>query len=199
MKIVLVHGYKSSPDQDFFPWLRAELVKLGHQVVLPNYINASTPDRDEWTKFLVDEVGALDENTIIVSHSIGAVLALRLLEAAEAYSTPKGMVLISAPWMIGSEEFRHFFLSELDFDVLAWRAKFFKILHAKDDKVIPFDHAKKYAQVLHGELIEGSVGAGHYKGDKYPEILDLVKRVIDTPVVYEPGQGLEDEYKTVDR
>lgn len=199
MRIVLIHGLKASSKTNFFPWLRDELHKLGHEVIVPDLPNPEAPDPEEWTRTLVEAVGTVDHETVILGHSLGGAAALRFLEAAEVTSTPRACILISTPWMIKSEDIRGFFLSELDFDVLMWKASKFVILHSRDDKVIPFDHAEKYASVLHGKLIERNEGEGHFKdADQYPIILDIIKKVIVEDIEFDPGQGIPDEYENIE-
>ena len=196
MKIVLIHGYKASSKSNFFPWLKDELRKLGHDVVVPDLPNPEAPDPDEWIKTLIDTVGPVDDETIIVGHSLGSPMALRFLEAAEAYTTPRGCLLISPPWMIRSEDLRGFFLSELDFDVLMWKASQFVVVHDKADTVIPFDHAQKYADVLHAKLV-ATEGNGHFQGEQYPILLETIKQMIDQEIVFDPGEGLDNQYADV--
>lgn len=199
MKIVLIHGFKASSQTGFFPWLKDELHKLGHEVIVPDLPQPDSPDPEAWTKALLEEVGTVDEQTIVVGHSLGGTMALRFLEAVEAVSTPKACILIGTPWMIKDEKFRGFFMSELDFDVLMWKAARFVVLHSRDDKVIPFDHAEKYVKVLHGKLVERNNGEGHFnKAEKYPVILELIKKVVDAELVYDPGEGLENQYETIE-
>lgn len=195
MKIVLVHGYKASSATNFFPWLKEELIKKGHEVIVPDLPDPENPDPEEWTKALLEDVKTVDDETIVVGHSIGAVEALRFLEAVEARSTPKGCVLVSPPWMIKDERFRGFFLSELDFDVLMWKASRFTVIHSKDDQVIPFDHAEKYAKVLHARLVERNEGENHFQGEQYPVILEEIQKLVDEELVYEPGMTLDDQYQ----
>ena len=195
MKIVLILGYKSSSQMNFFPWLRDTLHAKGHEVICPDLPDAQEPNPEEWTKLLLEEVGVIDDETIIVGHSLGAPAALRFLEAAEARSTPKGVILISPPWYIGNETFQVFFLTELDFDVLMWKASRFVVIHSHDDKTIPFDHAKKYADVLHAKLIERNEGEGHFTGERYPVILDAIEQLISEEIVYAPGETLEHQYE----
>lgn len=197
MKIVLIHGYKASPRTNFFPWLNEELRKKGYEVICPDLPNPESPDPEEWTKFLVEAVGPIDDETIILGHSIGGAAALRFLEAAEMYSTPKACILVSTPWMIKSEQFRGFFLSELDFDVLMWKASRFVVVHSKDDTVIPFDHAKKYEDVLHAKLVETD-GAGHFQGEQYPVLLNVIEACAKEEIEFEPGKGLESDYEEVE-
>ena len=197
MKIVLIHGFKASSHSNFFPWLTDELKKQGHEVVCPDMPGAEDPDSEEWVKFLLDEVGPIDDETIVLGHSLGGATALRFLEAAEVYSTPKACILVSTPWMIKSEQFRGFFLSELDFEVLMWKASKFAVVHSKDDPTIPFNHATKYADLLHAQLVEAD-GCGHFLGEKYPIILSTIQDCIKEPVIYSPGEGIADEYEGVE-
>lgn len=193
MRIILIHGYKATPATNFFPWLHEELRKNGFDVVVPELPNPMEPDRDLWTKTLLEVVGTLSSEDIIVGHSLGGAAALRFLEAAEARTTPHACVLISTPWMIKDERFRGFFLTELDHDVLMWRASKFTVIHAKDDSVIPVDHAKRYADVFHAKLVTPDTG-GHFDGQEYPVILDEILSVAREPIEYAPGMSLDDEY-----
>ena len=197
MKIILIHGYKADSKSGFLPWLQDALHAKGHEVVVPNLPNPEDPDPEEWTKVLVEKIGSIDDETIILGHSLGASMVLRFLEAAEAKSTPRGCILVSPPWMIKAEALRGFFMSELDFDVLMWKASRFVVVHSRDDKVIQFDHAEKYAKVLHAKLIEGAPGDEHFQGKQYPVILKAVEDLIAEEIVYEPGEGLANQFEDV--
>ncbi len=193
MKVILIHGYKSSSQGNFFPWLSLKLRDLGHDVVCVDLPGGESPDPDVWIETLLGQVKYIDNETIILGHSLGATTALRFLEAAEVRSTPKGCILVAPPWMIKNEIFSGFFLSELDFDVLMWKASRFVVMHSKDDKVIPADHAKKYARVLHAKLVE-TEGDGHFQGAEYQSILDEIQLLVGDKIVYAPGKSLDDAY-----
>lgn len=198
MRILIIHGYKSSPEKNFFPWLKDALHAKGHEVIIPTLPNPEEPDPEEWVKALLEEVKAVDEETIIVGHSLGGATALRYLEAVEAHATPKACILISTPWMIQAEQLRGFFLSELDFDVLMWKASRFYAIHAKDDHVIPFDHAQKYHSVLHAKLVPVETG-GHFQGTgPYPVILETIEKAIAEEIVYAPGESLDHQFDAID-
>lgn len=196
MRIIMVHGYKASPDMNFWPWLQRELIDRQFEVVAPVLPNPEEPDRDAWTKALLEAVGPMDDQDIVVGHSLGGAAALRLLEAAEARTTPHACLLISTPWMIKDERFRGFFLSELDYDVLMWRAAKFVVLHAKDDPIIPVVHAEKYANIFHAKLITPETG-GHFNGPEYSIILDTILDVAREAIVYAPGMTLPDEFADI--
>ena len=196
MKIILVHGYKSSPKGNFLPWLERELRARGFDVVVPELPTPETPDRDEWTEALVKASVPLTDQVIIVGHSLGGAAALRMLEAAEARSTPHAMVMVATPWMIKDEKFRGFFMSELDFEVLMWRASKFVVIHAQNDPIIPVEHGKRYASALHAKLITPETGE-HFQGEEYPVILQAILDVAAELIVYEPGKSLADDFSEI--
>jgi len=193
MRIILVHGYKGGPSLNFFPWLADALRDRGFDVLVPELPDPANPDRDVWTKSLIEAAGVLKDEDIIVGHSLGGAAALRFLEAAEARTTPHACVLISTPWMIKDDRFRGFFLTELDHDVLMWRASKFVVIHAKNDPVIPFTHAERYAEVFHAKLIAPEEG-GHFDGAEYSMILDAILDVAKEPIEFAPGMSLTDEF-----
>lgn len=181
---------------NFFPWLERELRAQGFDVLVPELPNPEDPDRDVWTETLAKTCAPLTENDIIVGHSLGGAAVLRMLEAAEARSTPHAVVLISTPWMIKDDRFRGFFMSELDFEVLMWRAAKFYVVHAKNDSIIPVEHGNRYAEVFHAELVNPEIGE-HFQGEEYPILLETILKAAQEPVIFEPGKDLQDQYSDV--
>ncbi len=194
MRIIGVHGYRSSPSLHFWPWLKQKLEAEGFEVIVPELPDPENPDRDAWTQALVASIRYLSEDDIIVGHSLGGAAALRFLEAAEARTTPKGCVLISTPWMINDERFRGFFLTDLDHDVLMWRASKFTVIHAQDDSIIPVAHAKRYADIFHARLVTPETGK-HLSDPEQPIILEEILKIAREPIEYAPGKSLPDAYE----
>lgn len=196
MRIVLIHGYHSSPAENFHPWLARELKNRGFEVIAPKLPLEGEVDALVCIEALVKAVGRLDEQTIILGHSLGGVLALRYLEAAEAASIPRACILVGAPWQTKSEKTRGLFLTEFDFDVVTWKAREFAIVHDKEDKLLPFDHAEKYARMLQAQLIE-TVGNDHFMDKEYPILLETVLKKSDPFPPMQPGMSLADDYQQV--
>jgi len=71
------------------------------------------------------------------------------------------------------------------------------VVHSKDDDKIPADHAKKYADVLQATLVDRD-GEGHYMGEKYPILLEIIQKLVDLEIVVDPGEGLPDEYQNIE-
>ena len=75
-RAVLVHGWSGSPDEQWFPWLRVELEKIGYKVDVPFMREHDEPKISEW----LGHYGALELNKekfaglgskIIVIHDAG--------------------------------------------------------------------------------------------------------------------------------
>lgn len=193
MRIILVHGYKSSSQGQFLPWLHDELRRKGHEVVVLDLPNPEAPESEVWLKMLADELCPLTQDDILVGHSLGGAAVLRFLDNAEARTLPKGVVTIAAPWFINHEQLRAFFPMDFDYDVIAWKAKLFTVIHSKDDKIVPFDHAEKYQKMLHANLV-ATESDGHFQGAQYPIILDEIQKIIDAEIEYAPGESLDDQF-----
>jgi len=153
------------------------------------------PDALVCIEALVKEVGRLDEDTIVLGHSLGGVLALRYLEAAEAISTPRAVILVGAPWQTKSEKTKGLFLTEFDYDVVMWKAKEFVVIHDKEDKLVPFDHAEKYQRMLNAELV-ATTGQDHFMEAQYPILLETVLKKTEPMPVIDPGAHIPDFYQS---
>lgn len=193
MRVILIHGFNASPDKNFHPWLRDELHQAGFEVLAPALPFSGEPNLAEWLKTMETEVGRIESDDIILGHSLGGVMALRYLEAAEMTGTPKAVILVAAPWNLKGNALQSFFTHELDADVLMWKAKEFVVLHSKDDDKVPFDHAEKYTKMLKGKLVARE-NEGHYMDERYPVLLEIIKRLSEKEYEMNPGEGLANDY-----
>ncbi len=193
MRIIGLHGFKSSPTAHFWPWLKTELEKAGHEVLIPALPDSEHPEINAWAAAAIQAVGTLTDNDVLIGHSLGGPTALRLLEQAPAKSTPLACLLLAAPWFVRTEELRPFFSSTFDCEVLMWRAARFVVMHAEDDPVVPLTHAEQYKNALHARLLTVHTG-GHFQGLAYPAVLQALEEEIKNPPIYAPGHTLPDAY-----
>ncbi len=76
---VILHGYTGRNDTNFIPWLKAELEQRGARVQAPQLPNTDNPTEIEQVQYVLDNV-AFDENTVLIGHSLGGLVAMRVLE-----------------------------------------------------------------------------------------------------------------------
>ncbi len=198
MRVILVHGFNSSPEMNFHPWLARELRKKGYEVVTPTLpLTRSEFDLTKVMEIMHSQVGYLKGDDIVLGHSLGALIVLQYLEAVEMSEQPRAVVLVAPPWNVSREEIRRLFIADLDADVLMWKAREFFVLHSRDDKLVPLDHGKRMADALKAKLIEVD-GENHFMDAEHPVLLEMIEKIARTELEYDPGQGLEDAYKDVD-
>lgn len=97
-KIIIVHGWDATSKSDFHPWLKKELNERKIWNYFPNMPNTSEPKINEWVPFLKKNIKKINNETIIVGHSIGCQAVLRLLETLPDNIQINKCILI-APWM----------------------------------------------------------------------------------------------------
>jgi uncharacterized protein len=82
-RVIISHGTLGHPGRAWFPWLAAQLDKLGVEAILPEYPTPEDQGLDTWIAAFENTAGTLKASDILVGHSLGAVLALRLLERSK--------------------------------------------------------------------------------------------------------------------
>lgn len=76
---VILHGYTGRNDKNFIPWLKHELEQRGAKVQAPQLPNTDNPTEVEQVQYVLDHV-QFDENTVLIGHSLGGLVAMRMLE-----------------------------------------------------------------------------------------------------------------------
>ena len=75
---IILHGSFGSKDGNWFPWLKNELEKDNKDVVVPQMpVGVGNQNFENWSKVLNDL--KIDENTIIIAHSIAPIFVCKYL------------------------------------------------------------------------------------------------------------------------
>ena len=75
---IIVHGSFGSSDSNWFPWLKKELEKKNLKVDVPQMpVGVGNQNYDNWSNVLDKLV--INENTIIIAHSIAPVFVCKYL------------------------------------------------------------------------------------------------------------------------
>jgi uncharacterized protein len=83
-RVFIIHGYLSSPNEAWLPWLQRALEERGYLVSLPPMPHPDRPVISEWIDFIARLVGEPDDRTILIGHSLGCQGVLRYLETVGA-------------------------------------------------------------------------------------------------------------------
>lgn len=181
MKTALIlHGTLGSPEGNWFTWLKSELEAKGLQVWLPQLPRAEQPSLQEWAEFVHDNCPfAIDEETLIVGHSSGAILALIL---AQQNRIPVGGVIAVSVFHDNSlnwEPNSRLFDVAFDWNAIQANANKLLFIHSDNDPYVPLSQAKYVADNCNAKL-EVIPGQGHFNLEqsrsytKFPKLLELV-------------------------
>ena len=82
--IIIIHGAYGHPEENWFPYIKDNLEKLGHQVYVPKFPTPKGQNLKNWLDTFKPYEKYLDKNSIVVGHSIGPAFLLTLLEDHKA-------------------------------------------------------------------------------------------------------------------
>lgn len=83
MKAFIIHGTGGHPDENWIPWLRTELNNIGCEVIVPKFPTPIGQSLDNWLEVFEEYKNDLDNETIIIGHSVGVAFILNILERHE--------------------------------------------------------------------------------------------------------------------
>ncbi|MHB8871380.1 MAG: leucine--tRNA ligase [Candidatus Doudnabacteria bacterium] len=172
--IVLLYG--RSGDSTVFPWLKNELEKKGFNVEIPELLNPGQPNDLEQAEY-VKKHCQLDESTVVVGHSFGGIVALRLLEQGIRLNR---VVLLSTPFsgqFLDGVERRSVTLAAqrgFDFKKIKRNCSAFTLLYDTQDTVVPISEGERFAKELSTSILKKKSEKPHFDGEKEPEVLSAV-------------------------
>jgi len=176
---VLLHGFRGSSKNNFFPWLEKELKKRGAKVFVPDLPNPENPSEKEQVDFVLKN-SRFDENTIIFGHSLGAVVAMKVVEKINAKIA--GLVLaggfVNPDFKDNPRPFKTSFNWKFDFGKIKNKTGFIKILSDKNDYAVPAEQGRNLFKELGGTLIETESGAPHFTDKIEPDIIQALAPTI---------------------
>ncbi len=168
MKYVFIHGYTSNPNADWYPQIRTELEKLGHEVVIPAMPGHKHPPAGEWVEIVKHEVESSDELVVLVGHSLGTRAVIFYLENSDVKNIEK--VLLIAPPDFPHRKSDNMWQRQIDAKKLQrWKSKV-TVLLSKNDRIVSPESARAVAKKIDAKLVEVD-GHGHFTKPRDAEIV----------------------------
>ena len=192
-KAIIFHGTGGSPESNWFRWLEHELKARGSEVWLPQLPDADHPSLAAWAAYVRRFCPfVIDEETLIVGHSSGAILALT---AAGQNAGPVGGVVCVS--VFGDNDFLkwsaldRFFDLPFNFAVIKINALKLVFLHSDNDPYVPLEQARSIAGQC-GASVTLLPGQGHFNlemGRHFEQFPELVGILIENGLINERSQG----------
>jgi leucyl-tRNA synthetase len=172
---VIFPGYSSDETENFYPWLMEELSADGSDAQTIVYKSVSENAEPEIIDDLTGRV-SLDENTVLVGHSLGGVMAMKLLEKSEvkiaklvlaaSFANPK--------FKDKARAFEDKLSWDFDFEKIKQNVREIVVLSDTNDHIVPEDSAVELSEKLNARLVKFEATAPHIKGMEEPEVLEAV-------------------------
>ncbi|HVW82581.1 MAG TPA: alpha/beta fold hydrolase [Candidatus Paceibacterota bacterium] len=183
--VLIFHGTEGYPEENWFPWMKTEMEQRDCKVFVPQF--PSPPEVaakiGEWFDVLKGYEQYLDENTILIGHSLGGKFALRLLEKLECPVKAVAFVgtPIGVPPIANNERDNAFTGNDFDWDAIRKKAKHFMVYQSDTDPYVGLDNGKELARQLGVEL-SFVPNAGHFNAKagytKFDALRDDILKIL---------------------
>ncbi|MDD3371035.1 MAG: alpha/beta fold hydrolase [Alphaproteobacteria bacterium] len=179
---LIIHGAYGTPDENWFPWLRSKLAEK--TVFVPAFPTPDGQNLENWLKIALASLRDIPpEETVLIGHSIGAALALRM---AEKTQKPFRAIFAVSPFArdLGLPDFdslnASFIHPEFDWDAVARGAEHISCLAGDNDPYVPLALPEEIAAHVGAKLTVVPKG-GHLNAaagfTEFPLLLDQLKKL----------------------
>lgn len=177
---VLLHGFTGTSGAPRFQHWKSQLEKQGHEVVIPQLPNTDKPSEEEQVKAAL-KVANYDENTILFGASLGAVVAMKVVERLEK---PIARLVLAGGFCDPhfKDKHRNFekrFEWKFDGAKIRRNVKTIQILHDVNDYAVGEQQLKDLEKTLgvKAQRIEGE--APHFTGKRELPVLRWLRPTVN--------------------
>lgn len=165
------------PKKRWKDTLRTELHDT-HEVYYPAMPNSANAHYEEWKLWFERYFEFLHNGVILVGHSLGGYFLAKYLTENEMPITVHALYLCAAPFEpddFNGEDGGDFAFDASKLGNMQKNLKNIYILHAKDDPVVPFAHAEKYAHAIPQATLWSFEDGGHFLSAEFPELVAHIR------------------------
>lgn len=182
---LILHGTDFSKTKkqrynNWFPWLKTELEKLGYDVWVPELPEAWHPDLERYWNFLKD----FDFNgeTVVVGHSSGGAMVFGILHKLPEHKKIRLAVSIAGFYRDDGWDCEGLFCEKYDWKKIRHQAEQIRLIWSPDDPYIKPEQTDYLANHLHvkPDVFPGNKHFNLEAGEQFrqfPELLEIIKKL----------------------
>ena len=197
-QIVVIHGGTTFDSYDnFLNYLKSQEIYLDRlrglknwKETLQNYLGhdfdvilAKMPNKNnakylEWAIYFNNLVPLLDDDLILVGHSLGGIFLAKYLSENKLPKKMLSVYLIASPFdnSLPGEDLVGGFKLGADLSLIEKNVKNINLLFSKDDQIVPLSHVEKYRVKLpRASFVIFESKNGHFLVSEFPEIVKMIK------------------------
>lgn len=177
----IFYGVYGHPQENWFPWLKNHLEQLDQQVIIPQFPTPEGQTLDNWLKTLEEYEAQINEDTILVGHSLGVPFALNVIEQHKV----KAAFLVAGFYGKCNTRFddmtKTFAQRDFDWEKIKANCEKFYVFHSDNDPYIKLEKAQELAEKLDVKVTLVP-GAGHISQSagytEFELLLDKMKQTL---------------------
>lgn len=154
MNFFIIHGVFGNPEENWFPWLKKELEGQGYEVTVPKFPTPLDQSLESWTRTFSKYEDKVNEETVLIGHSLGASFILNYLEKTN--KKIKAAILVAAfhkQLGIQYDEINKTFVGkQFNWEKIKQSCNKFFVFNSDNDPWIPLETAQDLAKNLDAEL-----------------------------------------------
>jgi uncharacterized protein len=179
-QLLFVHGGGKGAYADDSKLVASLKEKLGpgYVVRFPKMPNEAEPDYETWRRRILKELAVMGDDAVLVGHSIGASVAIKLVTDGELERSLAGVFLVSTPFWYDHEVWRWNEV-ELRSDAAKRIPRGLPVFlyHGRADEVVPFSHVGMYSKALPQAVVRRLGGRNHQLNDDLTEVARDISRL----------------------
>lgn len=154
-------------------WIAVQLPEI--HVLTPTMPNSDNAQYKEWQIYFEKLIPFLEDDFIIVGHSLGAMFLAKYLHSHTLPRKARKIILIAGRHGRNNEpgcgNFE--FASAAGLERSANEVHLF---HSEDDPIVPYKDVLKFHQDIPGSMVHSFKNRGHFIDSTFPEMLELLKQ-----------------------
>jgi predicted alpha/beta hydrolase family esterase len=175
-KLLILHSWFGTPKDNWNEYLKANAINKGYEVFIPLLVNNEKPTLSDWISSALMSF-QLNSDTSIVGHSLGAVLAMKLVQ--NSLIKIDHLILV-AGWDFWDLTLEHktFFDAPIDHAKIASNAAKITVMTSTNDPYTTLYHAKEMAKRLGADIVTIENG-GHLQAkdgfEEFPVLAEVLE------------------------
>ena len=175
----LIHGIYGSPEENWFPWLKEKLTKLGCDVHVPLFETKEPTLFSDWLETFEPYRQKISKDSIVIGHSVGVPFLLKILESTPAKAAFFVAGFATNPHNEFTPVMKDIADRTFDWTAIHSNCQKFAVIHSDTDPYVPIEKAQELAEKLRVKvtLIKG---AGHFNESagytEFPQLLEMIEQ-----------------------
>lgn len=179
-KAYIITGYAASPTDHWFGSVKQALEREGIKTTIAHMPHADQPEVSAWLTYMDRLLSDVDQETVIIAHSLGSITLVRHLLARRPASHIKGLIFVSpfADRLPTLPALNTFIDPTIDVSLIRDIAAHRDVIVSTNDTIVPSALSLKFAKTIdaHTHTIENG---GHFLAeDQYTSFKYLADMVM---------------------